>query len=82
MNRRNFFGALLGIPFVGAAVLAKAAKANPKEPDIVLEGNVVVKGAFKVEGIQTGTALYAGDADAMERDMYTGMYCMGSKRSK
>jgi hypothetical protein len=67
MNRRGFFKAFAALPLVGVAALAKSVK-PPNEPDHVLEGVVLIKGALRVEGANTGTALIAGDLDAMSTD--------------
>jgi len=76
MKRRDFFGVFAALPLVGLSAVAKAAR--PKnEPDHVLDGKVLVRGTLVVEGVETGTALYAGDG---KPGYLQGIYCVGPKK--
>lgn len=76
MDRRSFFKIFAALPVVGLAAIA--AK-DPKTPDHVLKGNVVIEGSLIVNGVKTGTALAAGDIpkDSI-KGPHAGMYCIGA----
>lgn len=79
MDRRSFFRIFAALPVVGVAAMASAGK-DPKEPDHVLKGNVVIEGSLVVNGVETGTALAAGDVPSGSiKGQYAGMYCVGAR---
>lgn len=81
MNRRSFFSVLLGLPVVGVAALLKSTK-DKNAPDHVLEGNVLIRGGLAVEGIETGTALIAGDCNVPMVNSTAAWYVKGASRSQ
>lgn len=58
--------------------MASAGK-DPKAPDHVIKGDVVIEGSLIVNGVKTGTALAAGDVPKEGiKGPHAAMYCVGT----